>query len=349
MASPPVRIYTLADSGYFVGLVALLNSLRLTGNRQELTVLDCGLSPHHRELLQGHATVVPLPPEVARRKFLAKPYLAECVSPGELAVYVDSDVVVTAPLDPILAAADEGRICLAPLDWPEKRQRRRAEWQELFGLTAPLRKETYVNAGFLALSVDRWHSLLERWWETCSSIPDRALFHGEIDTNPLWAGDQDAFNALLMSEVPAGAVQLLPETSAVFPPDLERVDVLDLGRLECVIGDEPVAMLHYSWVPKPWEPRAWRRMRQPSRDAYARMLPRILFADDVTLTLDPGDVPAWLRPGAVGAAARRGTAIARPLRRLGSRAVRSLPAPARDRLLAARDSIAPPRQRGLAE
>jgi hypothetical protein len=347
MASQPsqARIYTLADSGYFVGLVALLNSLRLTGNEQDLVVLDCGLSAAHRDLLEEHASVVQLSPEVARRKFLAKPYLHQHVSPGELVVYIDSDVIVTAPLDPILASAAAGRICMAPVDWPEKRRRRRAEWQQLFGLAAPLREETYVNAGFLALSEQRWRPLLERWGEVSWSIPDEALFQGEIDANPLWAGDQDAFNALLMSEVPAGTVELLPETAVVFPPDLERIDVLDVDRLECTIGGEAVAMLHYSWVPKPWEPRAWRRMQQPMRDAYALLLPRVLFADDVALALDPRDVPAWLRPGAVGAAARRATAFARPLRRLGARAASRLPAPARERLLAFRD-ILEPRPRG---
>jgi hypothetical protein len=347
MARQParVRIYTLADSSYFVGLVALLNSLRLTGNLQELVVLDCGLSKRHSDLLREHATVVPLPPDVARRKLLAKPYLHQIVSPDELVVYIDSDAVVTAPLDPILEGAARGRICLAQVDWPDKRHRNIAEWQQLFGLATPIREQTYVNAGFVALSSERWQVLLERWWQVCSSIPDGVLFQGEIDTNPLWAGDQDALNALLMSEVPAGAVHLLPEAAVVFPPDLERVDVRDLGRLECAIGDHAVSMLHYSWVPKPWEPRAWRRMQRPMRDAYARMLPRILFGDDVPLALDRREVPAWLRTGAVGAAARRGTAVARPLRRLGARAVTKLPAPARERLLAVRDSIEP-RRRG---
>lgn len=347
MAPQPAsaRIYTLADSNYFVGLVALFNSLRLSGNLQELVVLDCGLSKQHCDLLRDHVTIVPLPPEVAKRKFLAKPYLHQFVSPEELVVYIDSDIVVTAPLEPILTTAARGRICMAPVDWPEKRGRSVAEWQQLFELTAPIREQTYVNAGFFALSAERWGPLLERWWHTCSSIPDGTLFRGEIDTNPLWAGDQDAFNALLMSEVPAGAVELLPEKAVVFPPDLERIDVLDLGRLECAIDGEAVVMLHYSWVPKPWEPRAWRRMQRPLRDAYTRMLPRILFADDVALALDRRDVPAWLRTGAVGAAARRGTAVARPLRRLGARAVRSLPASARERLMAVRDSFEP-RPRG---
>src|SRR6187551_3977245 len=53
--------YTIADAGFFPGLVALLNSLRLTGNAGELVALDRGLTPAQRELLAGHVSVVDLP------------------------------------------------------------------------------------------------------------------------------------------------------------------------------------------------------------------------------------------------------------------------------------------------
>jgi hypothetical protein len=339
------RIYTLADDRYFVGLVALLNSLRLAGNLQELVVLDCGLTARQRDALQEHATVVALPPAVASRKVLAKSYLHQFVSPSELAVYIDSDAIVTARLDPILAHAAAGRICLAPVDWPEHRSRALPEWEQLFRLAAPIRPQVYVNAGFFALAVERWSNLLERWSELCAVIPNEAVFRGDISDNALWAGDQDALNALLMSEVAAGAVELLPDTAAVFPPDMERVEVIDAEGLECAIDGHPVTLLHYSWVPKPWQPNAWRRMRRPGRDAYARILPRVLFADDAPFVLDRRDVPAWLQAGAVGAAARRGVAIAHPLRRLGASAVGKLPGPARVRLISLRDRLEP-RERG---
>ena len=208
-----------------------------------------------------------------------------------------------------------------------------------------MRRQVYANAGFVALSAGSWSGLLERWWDVCDALPEDRLFSGEIDDNPLWAGDQDVLNALLMSEVPEEATDVLPEGVVVFPPDLERIAVLDLARLTCELDGGPVSMLHYSWVPKPWQPRAWRRMRQPLRDAYARLLPRVLFGDDVPIRLDRKAVPAWLRGGVSGAAGRGGTAVARPLRRLGARAVRRLPAPARNRILAARDRRLPPHLR----
>ena len=111
MASEPerVRIYTLADSTYFVGLVALLNSLYVTGNRYELVVLDCGLDERQRARVGEHATIVQLPPETARRNVLAKPYVHRLATPSELVVWIDSDVIVTGRLDPILATRHADR------------------------------------------------------------------------------------------------------------------------------------------------------------------------------------------------------------------------------------------------
>jgi hypothetical protein len=110
----PTRIYTLADSSYFVGLAALFNSLRLTGNLQEVVVLDRGLDEPHRRALADHVTLAPLPEPLVGRKLLAKAYPSRLVSPDELVVYVDSDVLVTRSLEPMIATAAAGRICVAP-------------------------------------------------------------------------------------------------------------------------------------------------------------------------------------------------------------------------------------------
>ena len=44
--------FTVSTHRFFLGTVALLNSLRLTGNAGELVVLDAGLTPDERELLE---------------------------------------------------------------------------------------------------------------------------------------------------------------------------------------------------------------------------------------------------------------------------------------------------------
>jgi hypothetical protein len=53
-----------------------------------------------------------------------------------------------------------------------------------------------------------------------------------------------------------------------------------------------VAILHYALAPKAWEPKAPVRLRD---DAYVRLLPRLLFGEDVAVRLSPSEVPFWLR------------------------------------------------------
>ena len=82
--------YTIADSTFFVGAVALLNSLRLTGNDGELVLVDCGLTARQRELLSPHCRLTtseghgrPTKPAVHR------------LAAGELVALLDSDIMVT--------------------------------------------------------------------------------------------------------------------------------------------------------------------------------------------------------------------------------------------------------------
>lgn len=338
--TPAPTVYTLADSRYFIGVVALLNSLRLTGHDYAMVVLDCGFTDDQRTRLSKHGSVVTLPPELAARNVLAKPFFRETARDG-VALWIDADILVTGPLASIVDSAREGRVCAYPVDHVDQRGRRFIEWTGQFGLAADPRKQVYVQAGFLALDLPRHRELLDRWWEACETIPAREVFEGDIES-PLWAGDQDALNALLMSEVPSADVQVLPESEAVFPPAAEQARVLDRATLSCELDGRPVRLVHYSWVPKPWAPLAWRRTRRPLSDVYRQLLPRVLFERDVTLRLAPNEVPPSLRPGLSGGAARAGIAVARPLRRLAARAAAHLPERVRNRLLELRDRFEPP-------
>jgi hypothetical protein len=333
--------FTLADSRFFIGVVALLNSLRLTGHDYELVVLDCGFTDEQRARLNRHATVVTLPPELAARTVLAKPFFRELAPVVGVALWLDADVLVTGPLEPIVETARNGHVCAYPVDRTDLRDRRFSEWTALFGLATDPRTQVYVNAGFFALGLPRHRTLLDRWWQTCETIPTRTVFAGDIQ-NPFWAGDQDALNALLMSEVPAADLLVLPESEAVFPPAAEDARVLDRARLYCELDGQAVRLVHYSWVPKPWEPLAWRRTRRPLSDVYRQLLPRVLFEPDVTLRLTPREVPPSLRPGLVGASGRATIAVARPLRLSAARLAGLLPARAHGRLLELRDRLEPP-------
>lgn len=286
--SDPVTFYTVSDASYFPGTIALLNSLRLTHNDGDLVVLDRGLTATQRKRLEAHATVVELPIQTPASPHVYKAF-PHLLSMNGIVVVIDSDMIVTGSLDAATSSAAEGRICVFP-DAPWGRNRWFAEWHEALDLRAPLRRQEYVNTGFVAVSAARWSWLLARWWEVCERIPPEQVLSSA--DQPFWTADQDAFNALLASEVPQEAIEILPEHAAAYPEEQVRLEV-DTRTLRSTLDGEPVTILHHVLVPKVWQPRGWLRLR---RDAYVRLLPRLLFADDVPLRLDWDEVPFWLRP-----------------------------------------------------
>ena len=289
------RFFTITDSRFFVGTVALLNSIRLSGHDGDLVVLDCGLTEPQRERLSAHAVIVEFPDEMAGDPYLVKPFPARIEFDG-IVVLVDSDIVITDTLDSVLTKAASGKICAFP-DPPGDYWRWFAEWEHIFELTAPLRRQPYMNAGFLAASTAHWPDLFQRWWNACALIPSRRASRPELrhipgSQHPFSQLDQDALNAILMSEVAPEKIEALP----TYEWDLRRVVVEDYERLVCVSGryGRRQPLLHAYWKPKVWQPDGWQRARD---DAYVRLLPRLLFSEDVPLRLATDSVPLWLRPG----------------------------------------------------
>lgn len=321
--------YTIADAGFFPGLVALLNSLRLTGNSGKLVALDRGLTAEQRSLVEAHVTLVELPQALAGRPMLLKAYPDALGASGTI-VLIDSDMIVTRGLDYIVALARGGKIAAFP-DHRSHKDRWFAEWHEELELREPLRRRTYLNAGFLALSTDHWPDLLGRWWELCDRVP-RDQHFGRFE-QPFWAGDQDVLNGILASEIPEGVVAELPGHEEAYPDDLLDVEIVDERALSCELHGRPTTILHYALGPKAWERRAWLRLRD---DAYVRLLPRLLFGEDVAVRLEPSSVPLWLRPGAPSRALVRGVDLAHS----GIRGVvHALPQPVRGRALALRNAF----------
>jgi hypothetical protein len=317
----PARFYTITDSAFYVGTVVLLNSLRLTGHDQELVVLDCGLTDAQSESLASvGAALVPAPTDLTST-YLQKPYPA-ILDPDGVVVLIDSDMAVTDSLNPVIERAERGQLCVFP-DHPTDLRRWFGEWHELLALRAPLRRQVYVNAGFVALEASRWLWLLERWRELCLHV--EALEAESRGAEAFSQHDQDVFNALLMSEVPEGAVVPLP----AYELDLRRVVVEDSDSLVCTFRGERQPILHLALSPKVWQRGGWKRVG--TNAAYVELAPRLLFGADVALRLDPSEVPAWLRAGsgprlvarAVSPASRFRTVPAR-IRRIPRRALREM-------------------------
>src|SRR5438128_2306639 len=204
---PSVTYFTIADSNYFLGAAALINSLELTGNHGSVVVVDAGLEAWQRERLRAAATVIPLDAPAGLAPTYYKSYMGASIT-GEVLVYFDSDIIVTDSLGGIISLAASGRICAAPDTHSE---RFFPEWSDVLPLAGALRRQVYVNAGFLALAPARWPGFYRRWKELCDAMLDRAppMHTLSLETalrNPRAYHDQDALNAMLMTELPPEAL-----------------------------------------------------------------------------------------------------------------------------------------------
>jgi hypothetical protein len=290
-----VTFFTIGDHAFFPGVAGLVNSLRVLGHTQRIVIADCGFTAPERHILEPHATLIPLSRADVKnpQQYKAFPFL---VRPRGIVAIVDSDIIVTALLDGVLASARDGKIVVFPD--PEER-RWFAEWQDIFGLPGAPRRQTYVNSGFVVFSSTRWSHLLEHWWHACERIfHDPTIREGAARNHPTSQSDQDAFNALLMSEVAPDAIALQPKHAMVFRWDFERVRVEDESSLRCDFEGTRVVALHAVAGPKSWQRAA--AGEATTRNAYVRLLRRLLVGSDAAVRVPASDVPVWLRPGFAG-------------------------------------------------
>jgi lipopolysaccharide biosynthesis glycosyltransferase len=293
--SGPLRItyFTLVDANYFLGAAAMINSLSLTGNSGRIVVVDTGLDEWQRERLDAAGVaLIPLQAPAGLPATFYKPYMGSMIE-GEVVVYVDSDIVLTDSLDSVVSLAASGRICAAPDGQP---QRFFSEWADLMPLEQPLRREAYVNAGLLAVAPGRWPRFFERWQELCSAIlelapPMHTVSFEDALAAPVAWHDQDALNAMLMSELTADGVALIEPQRVVASADMAGVVCVDPTSLECRFAGTRLLFLHYLNGPKPWQPSGW---ITTSNNAYVQLLARLLGADDVPVKVDERELPPWL-------------------------------------------------------
>ncbi len=319
-----VTYVTIADERFFVGAVAMVDSLRLTGHHERIVVLDVGLTPAQRTVLERECDVVQ-PPVTREGVFVV--FLKAAVHLLGLTgtvVLVDSDVVVTRHLGPVVAAAQAGRIVLVADQFPE---RHFPEWQEILGLERPPRRDPHLGAGFIALDLDQWPDFMPRWLELCRRVPqERAdlpfdLPRDVVRANPFAFPEQDVLNALLASEVEPDRVEVFPLDVFPGPPHNDGLRIVDRRSLRCAYGEHEPFLLHYWNHPKPWLPGARASL---AMDAYVELVARLLTAPDVPLRLSASEIPVWLRDDLRGRLVRR---TPRRARRAIRAAVRALPDP----------------------
>ncbi len=199
-------------------------------------------------------------------------------------------MIITANFGALIEMARKGKIC-AFRD-PEE-DRWFSEWKELFGLEFFPRRQAYVNAGFLIFSTASWPHLLGRWWNACEKTYKVPTVQ-EGGSSPISQADQDALNAILMSEYPADALYIWEQVREVFAWDFGKVKIKDERSLECEFRGRKTAILHACGRSKPWQKGNFRF------NAYGRLLRRLLHANDLNLVVPTRDLPLALRPGSTG-------------------------------------------------
>lgn len=282
----------MADSRFFPAVVALLNSLRIVGHEEPLTILDCGLKPEERDLLEPHASIVDntsgLFASFAR-------WWAPMHDPADVMLHLDADMVVVRSLEPMLESAALGRICA--FRSPEV-NRFFPEWQAALGL-GPLVRHPHVQAGVISFPRDPGLRLMERMTELVQTLDlSQSRWGGSGGQGKRWPfyfGDQDVMNALFAAELTDDALTML-DSELMAHPRLSAAAVRDAATLECRLADgRPPYVLHAG-------PKQWVEPTLPT--AYTALLTRLLFADDVAIRLRPADFPFVLRPGVAPALVR---------------------------------------------
>jgi hypothetical protein len=279
---PTIAFYAVGDSKHFLGLVALINSLRLVGHDEPIFVTDCGFTEAHRRRLAGQVTLVDVaPPET--------PHLAKTVAPlaypSDVMILIDADIIVTRRLTELIDAARSGKV-VAFADAVAHRFEKR--WAELLGLSQ-LRRHQYVNGGLVLVPGATGMTLLDQVAAGCTQVDVKLTVVGEGTFHyPFYYLDQDVLNGVLAG-FPPEQLNILDHALAPFPP-FRGVHVADEAALRCVYQDgrEPFALHHIQR--KPWlAPTRW--------NVYSRLLPRLLLGSDVAIPLRRDEIPLRLRTG----------------------------------------------------
>ena len=281
-ARPKAAFYCVADERYFLGAVAMINSLRHHGHDEPIYLLDCGLSAAQRALVAAEVTIVDAPDETP-------PYLLKTIvplrHPAEVMVLIDADMIVTRPLAELIEVAAAGRV----VAFENNSDRHVAAWGELLDL-GPLRHGTYVSSGFAALGGDFGAEVLALLGDRQRRVDFSETFYGRNHPEyPFLYPEQDVLNAILYS-FDAARTLALEHRLAPNQPFAGLSIRAGEGRVAYEDGSEPYLLHHF--LKKPW-------LEPMYHGIYSQLLVRMVLADDAAIRLDAGQLPLRMRPGAL--------------------------------------------------
>ena len=285
----PLAFYCVCDERYFLGAVGLLNSLRLLGHTEQVFLLDCGLSDEQRELLAPQVTLVAGPRD-------SPPWLAKTIAPlrhpARLMVLVDTDMIATRSLAPLIEEASAGRV----VAFRDRQQRFFGEWGELLQL-GTARRQPYVSSGLVFLERSLGTEVLRLMDDRRGSVDfERTFWRRNERTYPFLYADQDVLNAILATRVEPDRLVALDDRLEATPP-YRGLRLIDEATLRCAYRDGAEPYVLHQFVRKPWLERMYHGI-------YSRMLVRLLLGDDVAVRVRESDVPLRMRRGALARAGR---------------------------------------------
>ena len=258
--------FSVSNQRDFLGIVALVNSLREVGHDESFYLADCGLTEEQRAILREHVRLVEAPTDVPPP--LLKTYAPLTVDPS-VALILDADVIVLEPLTDLVA--DSPVFFLDPV--PTRFFR---EWSRLdLGRVQPV---PYVNSGHMIVPresgfLPHYQDAIERMLEIVRAEPATC----RTPQDPFYYPDQDALNALLGTL--QSARYTVSDEAAYWPFET---------------GLEQARLLHHI-LPKPW-------LTSLRPNPYSRRMVRLLAAGPVLVPQK--SLPAHFRESNVGALAR---------------------------------------------
>jgi hypothetical protein len=289
----PCAFYSVSDSRFFLGAVALINSLRLVGHEEPIFIVDTGLTQEQRRRLADHVILIPASGREA--SVLLTPF-GPSVHPAAVQILIDADIIVTQPLTGFIEAAKAGRI-VAFIEPEPTHDRSFREWSSRLGLPQ-LRRQPYLNAGQLFVPDSLGRRLYPLWTEAQKKVNLKETRYGKARlSDPFYFADQDVLNAILAGCFEVEELMLAEHRLAPHYP-FPGLDLVDATRLACRYADGTEPFLLHHILAKPW-------LKATRTSIYSLLLPRLLLASDVTLQLTPRQLPLRLREGVWAAADRR--------------------------------------------
>ena len=288
-ARPQVAFYCVSSEKFFLGAVAMLNSLRLQGHSEPVFLLDCGLSPTQRELLEPHVALVTAPGD-------APPYLAKTVAPlrhpAEVMVLIDADMIVTRPLGELISKTAAGQVVV----FRNNLDRFFPEWGELLDL-GPIRHRASLSSGLVFFAGPVAVELLRLMEDRMSHVDfDLTYVRQNVADYPFLLLDQDVLNAILCTRVDPELVLALDNRLAPNTP-FAGLELIDEATLHCAYEDAEPYVLHHLGRTKPW-------LQRTREDIYSRLLVRLLTGPDVGIRVPDEGLPWRMRSGLLGHAER---------------------------------------------